>query len=499
MSRLQFPFTEGLAPPGVQALQNLFRQNARRKELDARAKAESGRIKTQSQRAIGGAIGGGVSQIAGALGQRAFNKQQQNQDDLDLFGLSTKDLDAQADAFYGQIQEGDRPDLLKDIGRGITINGQPVNPNARGITDIPERAFQAPLSKENFRTQYRQGLLQQQAQQQAAQKQAAKQRAQQQAMEQKVATEQRMAMLLPDPKLQYQPKIQENMALLFNEWTDLAGPRIWEMSAQEQESQKRTVEQELAQLRQVGTKKQEFNLDQHLGKYTKTIPGVGTYVTDPKDGSIKFHQERAKSSSKGDDNNEKAIQNAMKEAREYFEFNNLEPTPQDIARRAFESLESAASVDRAFRKAEAERKAVPGLKGLLSSPQQRSAQPLSAIDRSQLGALQSSISGGGPPTRPVRPAQAAPGQPPPVAQQQQQAPVHPALAKISPQNINQKAVEIIQQAGGTSSPIVIEELKRSGMNRAELKRSLRFGQIYISGGEAFVWDGKDFIPLEKPT
>ena len=56
MPRLQFPFTAGLTPTSVQAIQQLIQQNERRQAQKAAAKAETERLKAQSTRRIGDAI-----------------------------------------------------------------------------------------------------------------------------------------------------------------------------------------------------------------------------------------------------------------------------------------------------------------------------------------------------------------------------------------------------------------------------------------------------------
>ena len=512
MSRLQFPFTEGLAPPGVNALQQLFAQIERRKVRDAQAKAESERIKAETQRGFGraavniatggiaGAIKGGVGgAFAGAAGvdPNLFTKRQKNQFDLQNFGIGTEALDTQADAAFGQLFASDARNLVADpTGTrqlGTPLGGQP-----------------GPLpSKDDFRGIFRQQLLQQRAQQQAEQQKRAQQQAAQQKQLQKAATEQRIQAWFPDPKLDYEPDIVQEMALVRKQLReDILDPEPG-LSQAEQQQSIRHGERRLSELRPMGTKKQEFNIEQHLKKFTTTIPGVGTYVTDPKDGSIKFHQERAKS---GDKDTERELQDALGEARDFFENEDLEDLDivtkeQRIQKRAFETIESARRVREAVRRG-------VNKQSVLSQRRQaqagaRSAQPLSGIDQSQLNAFRSSISGGGPPGRPQRPqappqvAQGAqvPQAPPQQGAQPQQAqkPPHPALAKIASENINQEAIAIIQKAGGTSDPIAIEELKRAGVNRSQFKKSLRVGQIYTSGGNAFVWDGNEFVPLEKPT
>ena len=523
MSRLQFPFTTGLPPASVDALQQFFQQISRRKEQAAAAKAETERIKAETQRGFGraavniatggiaGAISGGVGgAFAGAAGvdPNLFTKRQKNQFDLQNFGIGTEALDTQADAAFGQLFASDSRNLVADPTGdrqlGTPLGGQP-----------------GPLpSKDNFRGIFRQQLLQQRAQQQAEQQKRAQQQAAQQKQLQKAATEQRIQAWFPDPKLEYDPGTTKNMALLRQQVQESITSPDMTLPPDQRQAETKDLERQLAALRQMGTKKPEFNIETYVKENSFTQPDGTTFFTQPPNGP-KLSISRARSKGKGDENpltGGKAQAQALKDAQDIIFDPETGPdvdaatANQMVLELAMESIAQGQTFSDAIRGQRASRQAAANKRSVLQ--QRKMARARGGTRQAALGNLARNDPGGPPlppdgfqsplavPGRTPR-AQGAQGPPAPPQQgaqpQQAQKPPHPALAKIAPENINPKAIAIVQKAGGTSDPISMEELKRAGVNRSQFKKSLRVGQIYIKGGDAFVWDGKEMVPMEKPT
>ncbi len=470
MPQLQYPFTAGLSPPSVQAIQSLIQQNILRQRQKAQAKAESERLKTQSTRRIGDAISSGVGQMANAFAQRSLTEQQrehqidlmQNRSDIKNFGVATKDLDNMADATRVEFEE----------------------------------ATQQSIDPTRFRAEYRQQIVQQREQE----KQQRKLQSQAQQQQQKLAIEEENEALHLDPQRTYTLQEQEAHGLAKSKYDSFMAEKARTgigdstISSQEQSVEEKSLRGDVHRTVKSGVRKPKFEVAQHLDKYTKTVPGLGTFVTNPKDGAIKFHQERK---SKGDD---QPLTSDDAYDKAYDDLDNS--TPEQVREHATILLQE--DKERRQRRAGFKKQAMGEQRAQNLRNTQFSNVP-AAPPRGNLGRIlqgagvipSGTPAGGAPmPQQPARPPAAA-GQP--QQPQQRQKPPHPALAKIAPQNINQKAVKIIQKAGGTGDPIVIEDLKRSGMNRSEIKKLFRVGQVYVSGGDAAVWDGKKFIPLENPT